>query len=351
MRFYSMIYLLGIPLWMSYAISNQGEPIKDIVVIDTLREELPISIDYDNHTVTPTINIEIDNKVFTLVFDSGSYGVRVLRGAFAKKIPDTTNERLSYSYGSGLHTIHLRGQVITENLRIGHVQTAVPTKIMLIDSTRSSMDSNWTTTGDSARIRSNHFRNLAGILGFGLRYNRSGKGVYSPLSKLAGSGKFIIKFPYFGGTRGKLIINPSGKEQEGFMLFHLKPGKSLLPDGTQSWQDNQLSACLIIDGASFCQPTLLDSGNPDIQLFLSGFNEKGTISSGSFITMEVKDLSDSAKRIKAGFLIPVAKERGKDYVYFAETTTEQHCVFGIRIFFEFNVLYDSKNGIIGLRRR
>jgi hypothetical protein len=315
---------------------------------DSLRAVLTVTINYDDKMVTPFVDVTVNCKLFKTVFDTGSTGLRMMEGALPPEPADTLNQRVSYTYGDNVHKLSLKGKVRKVQVAFDKLNTLSTVGIMCIDSTRYTPTGSWIATGDSAIIRSNHFRNCSAILGVGLRKTARLSGVISPLSQLPGNGKFIVMFPGYGGTKGSVIINPSPADEAGFVYFQLPQGKAT-PNGS-GWLDNQLPGCISVTGETACLPTLLDSGNPDIQVFSHNFIGQHSVPSGNYITMRVGGLKDSIF-VKTGFNVGDQRSRGKDLVYLDESPKEPRMVFGIRFFFEFDVLYDQQNGIIGIRKK
>jgi pimeloyl-ACP methyl ester carboxylesterase len=225
--------------------------------------------------------------------------LRILSGNLGVERSDSTTERVSYGYGDGRHAFHVRGQVRYVTLGLGTLTSVQPVRVMAVDSTEYIPGSgSWTPTGDSASIESNHFRSVSAIMGVGLRIKEGSKGVANPLAQLPGNGKYIIRFPGFGGSKGKLIVNPDSVDTKGFTLFKLEKGVFPLPNGDDSWLDNELSGCISASGGgSACQNTLLDTGTPGLRVF-----------------------------------------PGKN-------------LFGTAFFFDHDVLYDQVNGMIGIKKK
>jgi hypothetical protein len=265
-----------------------------LVQTDSLRTEVALKVVYNGNLVTPTVDVFINEKKVEAVFDSGSSGLRILGGILKKERSDSTGgsgDPISYGYGRR-ETFRIKGQVESVNLRLGNLQSGHAIHIMRVDSTKYNPGDVWIPTLDSTRIRSNHFRSLSAIMGVGLRVANNNQGIANPLAQLPGNGKYIIHFPRFGRTKGKLIINPDTTDIKGFVLVKLAKGKLLLPNGDSSWLDNKLSWGVTTDAGMESQNIMLDTGAPDF-----------------------------------------------------------HNPFGARFFFDFDVLYDQVNGVIGVRKK
>ncbi len=319
------------------------------LVLMIWRTEVPLRIVYDGHMVTPVVEVYVNGQKVEAIFDSGSSGLRMLGGALKDGATDSIGVRTSDDYGVGERMLGVRGRVVAANLRMGGLSSDQPIRIMCIDSARyGGPGVLWGSTGDSARIESNHFRSLSAIMGVGMRLKNDGSGVANPLAQLPGNGKYIIRFPHFGGTKGKLIINPDSADVEGFILFKLEKGKAQLPNGDSSWLDNQLSGCVIVNGGSDCQHTLLDTGTPDVHVYSKDFSETVSVGGGNHVTLVVDGGSES---VTTSFLVGRERQDGKDFVYLDEVKGAGKNIFGTRFFFDFDVLYDQVNGVIGVRRK
>jgi hypothetical protein len=313
---------------------------------DSLRVVLPVDIKYDDRIVTPYVNVTVNGKLLKAVFDTGSSGLRMLKGAFIMSPGDTLDKRVTYVYGDNAHKMSLKGKVRTAEVSFDKLKTSSAISIMCIDSAKYGPRADWIATGDSAVIRSNHFRGCSAIMGVGLRRGARLKGVESPLDQVPGNGKFIVLFPGYGGEKGSVIINPSPLDESGFMYFRLMPEQA----PNKGWMDNKLQGCVSVNTATVCLPVLLDSGNPDFQVFSSANSGSHAIPPRNYVTLRVSGLADSVFA-ETGFNVSDARLTGKDYVYLEEADKEQKMVFGIGFFFRFDVLYDQQNGIIGIRKK
>lgn len=343
--FYGSLLLLTLPLFSYQTFKPSYTGAED------LREEVPLSINYDKKIITPVIEFRINNKSYNAVFDTGSSGIRIIGGALKGQVSESGNERVKYTYGDGKGALNLHGNVVAAPLMFGRLKTSIPVRMMSIDSAKYGPDASWTPIGDSTIIHSNHFRQLSAIMGVGLRLKPSAKGVASPLAQLPGNGKYIVKFPAYGGRRGSLVLNPTRQETEGFTLFHLNPDKSIIPGGYSSWLDNELDGCFYVNGTSYCMHTMLDCGSPNIQIFSPELTGRHAVTSGSQVIFEMKDKNDPLTGIRTEFFVSQNRETGKDYVYLNEIKGAGKSLFGTRCFFEYDVLYDQKNGIIGVRKK
>ncbi len=324
--------------------------------VNPLRSVVPITVQYNpaNGEATPSIQIQIGDNDSTVqvLFDTGSWGLRILKGAVSQSYYQTTNTWINYSYGTEPKILGISGFVAKAFMTIGNLRTSVPIAFMAIDSTQYDPGGPWTSTDDSARISSGHFKHIAGILGVGMRYKSSGQSVASPLAQLPGNAKYIVQLPYYGGTSGSLIINPTPEDLQGFILFHLLPGSDNLPGGLNSWDDTILSGCFIINGIYYWAGTLLDTGNPEMEIQSPFFNGNTSASPADKIEFGLANqLYDSLNlRIQTAFIVTNPDTAGINRIALLNYSTAMNFP-AIMPFFKYDVLYDQTDGIIGLRSK
>ena len=345
--------LLNLPVTL---FASGGDTVKfsrkrQAIAPDSFRTELPLKIVYDKHLVTPIIEVFVNDQKIDAIFDSGSFGLRVLNGALKKELTDTTENSVAYSYGDGERNFGIRGRVQSANIRVGNLTSRNSIRFMRIDSTRYGLHAGWTDTGDSAIIKSNHFRSVAAIIGVSMRASKSSKGISNPLAQLPGNGKYIVSFPHFGDTTGQVVLNPDSADLEGFTNFKLEKGKILLPNGDSSWRDNEFNGCVIINGKAACQNTMIDTGSPDIHVLAKGFQGHKSLPAGNQVTLTIKDKAGISQVVQTDFTVSEDRKRGRDFVYLDETNSVEKNIFGTRFFFDFDVLYDQVNGVIGIRKK
>jgi hypothetical protein len=160
--------------------------------------------------------------------------------------------------------------------------------------------------------------------------------------------RFIVRFPSFGRREGQLVINPGEEETKDFTLFHLKPGKDPLSEKFGSWLDNELNGCMIIKGIVFCNPTLLDSGNPDSWAASNEVPGSMEVRPG-VIVMKLSDMLDPLTMAVARLDTVSKRDRNKSFVFLTGGEKEERNIFGVRAFFLFDILYYPQNGMIGLK--
>jgi len=169
----------------------------------------------------------------------------------------------------------------------------------------------------------------------------------NPLPEFPGNGSFIIHFPQYNPqnpqSEGALIVNPCGSDLRGFNYIHLLAGSDLLPNGFNSWMDNELADTLTVNNMSYTSNALLDSGNPFSLYYMNVNSNNSIVGIGSTVKFTL------GPPVTASTTFVVTKQQsGLDLVQ--TSNYEVRNVFGIQFFFDFDVLYDQKNGLIGVRR-
>ncbi|WP_179412641.1 DUF3443 family protein [Mucilaginibacter sp. E4BP6] len=322
-------------------INPHGNFGKDPGEFSTKRTIAPLKITYfSKSSVRASVVINVDGIPVDVLFDTGSWGLRVLAGAIKGAPIDTDSEWVSYPYSGGTN---LYGKVAGANLSIANLRSSTPIKIMRIDSI-SAGSAKYHATGDSTMVNNGLLHGFNGIVGVGLRVSSGSDGVANPLPQLPGAGSFIVHFPKFNDTDGALILNPSEQDLKGFTFINLQPGTVLLPNGYNSWMDNQLKDTLSVGGVPYTSNVLLDSGNPVSFYYKNATSDTAKVSIGTLVKFSL------GPPFAASTTFTVSEQQsGLDLV---ETSNyEVRNVFGIQFFFDFDVCYDQKNGRIGIRKK
>lgn len=315
------------------------------------RTELPLTLTYDtlNRTVTPTLSVVVNGVANDLIFDTGSSGLRILGGALKGASVEKEPKRLAYGYGSAISATYIKGQQASGTVSLGGLSSTGPIHLMLIDTVQRSLTDPGRPTLDSAVVKG-QFRKLAGIFGVGLRHG-PGSDVASPLAQLPGKHSYLIRFPRYSQPLGQLIINPTAADLTGFTFFSLTPGANLMPNGLNSWVDNQLNGIMTIDGRLVQAPTILDTGNPITQVFVPNLASYGPLAPGSLVMLGLGLPGSANASIDTTFRV-TTQVAGKDRIVTNESIQEKaYLAYGTNFFFTFDVYYDQQGGRIGIRRK
>jgi hypothetical protein len=184
------------------------------------------------------------------------------------------------------------------------------------------------------------------IIGVSLAFvtTTSGQGEPNPLSYF-GQGKFIVSLPGAGGDAGTLILNPSTADLAGFTLFQLPAlGSTTLPNGLPAWRAGALPACINdqTTQVSYCGNTLLDSGTSNVVIDSPLASAPGQLNAG-----DQAIFSTSAPQALASPTFAVASSTPARINIAPASATSINA--GVLPFRYFDVFYDVKDGVIGLR--
>lgn len=342
--------LVALVLWLaacSHKDNSTPSPAQN-----TYRAELPLNITFDTlrQLITPTLLVTVNGVANNVIFDTGSWGLRILPGALKNANLSITQKLLDYNYGTGTGEIYIRGREANGTFSIGNLSTTTPIHLMLIDTIRRSLTDPGRSTLDSVTIPNNHFRNFAGILGVGLR-NGSSIDVASPLAQLPGNNSFIVRFPTYGQATGKLIMNPSDDELAGFTFFQLVRGAYSLPNGLPSWLDSQVNGIALINGSPLRAPTLLDTGTSPTAIYANGLPTYGLLSKGTVVHLGVAQPGQTSPVVDTTIMVNT-RVGGKDRFYtYTTTATDPSMIYGTNFFYLFDVYYDQQRGRIGIKRK
>jgi hypothetical protein len=267
--------------------------------------------------------------------DTGSSGI-VLAPNAPKAVLDAltpTGAPFSITYGSGVTAI---GTITTAKVTIGGLTTDAPIGIARIDQLQ----------GGNGDALGQLFNGYSAILGIGMRNFAATMG--NPIVQLPGHPAYLVRGPEFGGNAGTLRIAPHPDELAGFEMIQLAPAPSMNPslaDGTPAWADNAIAGCVTDAtlGNQLCASTILDTGDPTIYLFWSGYNGPSPFPGGSQVGVALGSSSANA----FGFTVGNAPQAGLDQVNVLPSN-QDHISLGTTLFARFDVLFDQPGGRIGL---
>lgn len=209
-----------------------------------------------------TIPIQIGDQTLEAMLDSGSVGIRVMPGALRPDNFAPGRERVSYGYTSG---VELSGSVGQAKVAIGGLATPGPIGVQVVETVGCSRERpNCPASRVAAKDYGIGGNGIAGagfkaIVGVAMGETEAP----NPLTRI-GERRWIIVLPWPGEREpGKLILNPSDAELQGFVRF---PNDPVFKDGRGGWHD-AIPGCLELGkGKPVCGPLLLDSGATAIQV-------------------------------------------------------------------------------------
>ncbi|WP_010183784.1 hypothetical protein [Sphingomonas sp. PAMC 26605] len=296
------------------------------------RAELPIrEVDLSDGTRRYTVTLVIDGQPVQAGLDTGSTGLRVLPRALNDAARRDSGPAARYSYDSGTQ---FRGQAIRRTLAIGAISGNV--QLQRIDRVECVPDQ---PTCPASRVDAAHF----GIQGnghpsegfdaiFGIRTKPDL--VANPLVQL-GARRWIVELPRPGEAAGRIILNPTPAELNGFTLIALD-------------KDDTSNGCLLAEHPErvLCARALFDTGAPGLRIiggpsvtpWPDGTRAQVTIGVGG-ATASMPVVIGRREQASGMFYVPLARR------------AVGRLSLGLAPYFHWAVLYDADRAAIGVRPR
>lgn len=314
------------------------------VVVPIKQGQLP------NRLIHYSVDVTLNGAPLEVMLDSGSVGLRMLRGAVPETAYKKTATDSTYSYLIG---VELRGAFAKTKFGIGGLETADDIYVHAVDkigciAQRPDCPANKVGI-EKFKLggRGIPDQGYMAIMGVGLRP----AGVINPLTEI-GDGAWIVNLPRPGASKpGDLILNPTAEDRAGYTMLQMQPLTVGTPIGpARGWTD-ALPACLVAVESKrmVCNPqSVFDTGGPGIIVRSKKPSERQGWTPGlraviSIPTRTEPLLSDGfviGRQPGAGFT-PAEPERGQG----------DALLLGTIPFYSFSVLFDSKTGQIGLKKR
>jgi len=233
------------------------------------RVEVPIrQVTLSNGVIRYSVPVSIGGKEpIEAMLDTGSFGLRVLRGALLSGQYEPTEIHRNYPFGSG---VRLRGVIARAVVSVGTASTGAPIPIHVIQAV-DCVESK--PNCPASKLRPEDYRiggdgfpkeGFEAILGLSMRSPQVSMAALNPLSSI-GSRRWIVVLPRPGeADLGQLIVNPTSSDQAGFTLFHMKrqPTRAGGEQDEAGWVDTTIPACVgpadATQGA--CTSTRIDTG-------------------------------------------------------------------------------------------
>jgi hypothetical protein len=233
------------------------------------RVEVPIrQVTLSNGVIRYSVPVSIGGTApIEAMLDTGSFGLRVLKGALLSSRYEPTEIQRNYPFGSG---VRRRGIIARAVVSIGTASTGAPIPIHVVQSV-DCVESK--PNCPASKLRPVDYRiggdgfpreGFEAILGLSMRSPQVQMGALNPLSSI-GSRSWIVVLPRPGeASSGQLIVNPSPAEQAGFTLFRMKrqPTHAGGEEDGAGWMDTTIPACVGPADATqvACSSTRIDTG-------------------------------------------------------------------------------------------
>lgn len=308
------------------------------------RTEVPITgVVQTGGVMRYTVPVTVGGQPVTAMLDTGSAGLHLMPQAVKTDAYRISERDTQASYGSG---VRLKGKLARADVSIGGAASVTAT-VEIVDDVAclpgrpqcpaSRIDPEDYRIGGNGRVG----EGFAAILGAGLRATDT----ENPLLQST-DGAWIISLPRPGeAAPGRLIINPTPEEKRGFTLFQLAPQQG--PRG-KGWADVALPACLVVKTVEkpICGPTLLDTGAPNLHLTSTEITRTWRPGDAARLVF-----GEGAAALAADFILGEGPGARLSVSPPGAGRKREGLNAGILPFYTFDVLYDARNGQIGLRRR
>jgi hypothetical protein len=288
-----------------------------------------------------SVPIKVGSVAIEAGLDTGSTGLRVLPGVLGAADAKESSRSESYSYGAGAQLDGVAGDAV---LSIGGVSGASSLELV-----REVGCSNIKSNCAAGRVSIAQY----GIQGDGLPdqgfkailgTNMASTRIANPFIAM-GVRRWIVELPRPGEhAPGRIVLNPTDAEVEGFTLFKLDSGLS-------GGMHDALSGCLIngVSKAKVCGPVTLDSGAPGIHVQNAGLGH-ASWQDGAPATLA---FYDAGGRPLAAVALSVGQRSQASHVEFSENPRRRGVAIlsGLTVYFAYSVLYDAEHQAVGLKAR
>ncbi len=305
------------------------------------RAEAPIrGVELSDGTPRYAVPITVGGVTVDAGLDSGSTGLRVLPGVVP---PDQAKgaRGTSYSYDSGTE---LNGVISEVTVGIGGLSGPAPVELVRKAGCRGlARCPAEKVPFDQFGIQGNGLpgEGFKAILGI----NMGPDDTPNPLMKL-GVKRWIIELPLRDDPKpGRLILNPTDQEIQGYTIFKIDPAFADRHGGLH----DALRGCVVDTKTkrSFCGPMDLDTGAPGIQVgwstaeaaFPAGDPAQVVFARGNTPVLAA-DFEVGARAVSSRMSVRTEPRQPGARIY-----------LGVMPYMGFSVLYDPAAGTIGLKPR
>ena len=280
-----------------------------------------------------TITLRIAGKEVVTGLDSGSTGLRILHRGLPADAVGMTGRSDDYFYGSGTR---FTGRIIATTVGLGG-SPDVPVAVQRIDEVGCTRDKPDCPASHVAiggfGIQGDGLANegFAAIAGVGFKED-----AVPNLLEALGATRWIIELPRPGEQTGRLILDPTDAELEGYRRI------KLLGD------DNTIAGCLAFAAPErpICGPARIDSGAPGLRVVAA--TRHPPVAQGTPARIVVGD-----KGGEIGFDLEIGRRDQASALRFEQRDDVRvpQLFFGIAPYFVWDILYDPAAHSIGIKPR
>jgi len=309
------------------------------------RSEAPIrQTTLSNGALRYAVPITVGGAALMASLDTGSTGLRILPGALGPADATVSAEPETYGYASGSR---YEGVVGEADVAMGGARGMAPVHLIRTIGCYAYLPhcpASRTTLAQYG-IASDGLpgEGFKAILGIDMAPGRVG----NPLRSL-GVRRWIVELPRPGESDGRLILNPTEAETEGYAMLPLAAPYAHERGGGLH---DAVPGCLSnsVTHARACGVVLMDTGAPGLSV-ANGRLEGEPWPSGSAVAL---DLFDAGGGLAAREALTIGlRDQGTRLSWRRETRVSGVVIYaGVAPYFAYSVLYDARRQTIGLKPR
>lgn len=305
---------------------------------------VPINQEVVNGNTRYSVQLRIGNGPrIKAILDTGSVGLRVI-SPLVLNGRSVGNAPIVYTYQSG---VQLTGPLETQRVDLGGgVSGSIP--IQRVDKLTCTMQKPkcpviQNRSGDpfARGVEGTTDRSLPAILGINIESQP--KNGPNPLAVL-GVERWIVELPLPGQTQpGWLILNPSRQQLKSFVVL-------------KTDRKGRAFGCIAghAEGLPQCSPMLIDTGAPQINLFINSVSKPAKLHSGEDIAVSLSVVKPEDRQVTMRFRSGDLNTRAQSISLSplsAQQSKNPSINLGVLPFFRFLVLYDPGAVQIAVSKR
>lgn len=290
------------------------------------------------------VPIVVGGTALLASLDTGSTGLRILPGVLQPADAAVSAEPETYGYASGSR---YEGVVGDARVAIAAAEGTAPVHLIRTIGCYASLPHcpASRTTLDKYGFASDGLpgEGFKAILGIDMAPGRVG----NPL-RFLGVRRWIVELPRPGDDRGRLILNPTEAETEGYVMVPLAAPYAHERGGGLH---DAVPGCLSNDatGARACGVVLMDTGAQGLAVLNASLGE-APWPDGAAAALE---LFDASGRVAAREALTVGlRDQGTRLTWRREGRVQGVVIYaGVSPYLAYSVLYDARRQMIGLKPR
>jgi hypothetical protein len=320
---------------------------------------VPMAITSPSGSPRFSISIEIGGNPLDVLLDTGSSGLRILKGAIPDSSytcsPAPTMPSYGYSGGLNLSGFPVYGYFAVTGVTLDQTPTELvtpePIPIMYVNQIGCTADK---PNCGIDKIPIENYGVLGtpykAILGVGMRTGPNSVG--NPFVQLPGAPAFVVQAPSYTATTGAVVIGPQSEQTETFKTAQLPILSNVapLPNTIPAWDDRYgLPGCLDdqTSGVDYCATVELDTGDPSAYIRWTNATTTTTIPSGDSVQITIGPPTGPLGTY--GFTVGATPKPGIDEVFVEPLAAgEQFMNLGTATFFQYDAIFDQADGLVGL---